>query len=177
MPTARKYIPHYSLKDYLRWEGDWELIEGIPVAMSPSAGFLHQKTSGAIYVQLSEKLRPCQGCIALYEIDWIVSEDTVVRPDIIVICEEPEGEYITKTPEVIFEVVFRQTAQKDEKVKFEIYEREGVKYYVLVYPELKIAKVYRLQEGRYQKVMDATREKTEFSIRDCAVEFDFSQLW
>ena len=29
-------LPHYSYQDYRRWEGDWELIEGIPYAMTPS---------------------------------------------------------------------------------------------------------------------------------------------
>ena len=177
MPLRHKYIPHYTVEDYMRWEGDWELIEGTPIAMSPSAGFLHQKVSSLIHWQLMERLKNCNKCLALYEIDWIVSEDTVVRPDIIVICQEPEGEYITKAPEIIFEIVSRQTAQKDERIKYEIYEREGVRYYILVYPELKVSKVFRLKDHRYVKIKDAIRDRVEFQIGECSIEFDFSLLW
>jgi len=48
MPLAKKYMPHYTVEDYMRWEGDWELIKGTPFAMSPSAGITHQKLSGSI---------------------------------------------------------------------------------------------------------------------------------
>lgn len=37
-----KLIPNYSYKDYLNWEGKWELIEGIPFAKSPMASPRHQ---------------------------------------------------------------------------------------------------------------------------------------
>ena len=177
MPTAKKYIPHYTIEDYMRWEEDWELIEGTPVVMSPGAGVLHQKISGAIYTQLSTTLKKCKNCLSLYEIDWIVSDDTVVRPDIIVICDEPEGDYITKSPEIVFEIVSRQTAQKDERIKYEIYEKEGVKYYVLVYPELKIAKVFGPESHRFVKLYDANKEKIEFTSKDCSFVFDFSVIW
>lgn len=33
---AEKYLPRYTVEDYNRWEGDWELIEGIPYASAPS---------------------------------------------------------------------------------------------------------------------------------------------
>lgn len=37
----------------------------------------------------------------------------------------------------------------DERVKFELYEREGVPYYLLVYPEAGRIKLYRLINGKY----------------------------
>ena len=35
MSSAVKILPHYTYDDYCNWEGRWELIEGIPYAMSP----------------------------------------------------------------------------------------------------------------------------------------------
>lgn len=32
--SAVKLLPYYTYKDYCNWEGRWELIEGIPFAMS-----------------------------------------------------------------------------------------------------------------------------------------------
>jgi hypothetical protein len=31
-----KILPHYTYRDYLHWEGKWEVIDGIPNAMSPA---------------------------------------------------------------------------------------------------------------------------------------------
>jgi Uma2 family endonuclease len=170
------YIEHYSVDDYNQWEGDWELIEGKPYAMAPSPMVTHQSISMKITRQLDELLDECEECQPIFEIDWKVSNDTVVRPDTLVICYEPD-EYITKKPEIIFEVTSASTVKKDEKVKFKIYEREGVKYYILVYPDTKIAKVYKLKDGRYIKDGDFSDEKTVFNLPSCDIEFDFSRIW
>ncbi len=34
MLIADRYRPHYTYNDYCQWEGKWELIEGIPYALS-----------------------------------------------------------------------------------------------------------------------------------------------
>ena len=177
MLNVSKVIPHYTIKDYSIWEGDWELIEGIPYAMAPSPTFKHQLVSSNINWVLKEALKNCQHCLALFEIDWIISEDTVVRPDNIVICYQPEGDYITRTPEIIFEVVSKTTAQKDEYLKFILYEREGVNYYILVYPELKRAEIFKLKEGKFIKMLDAVNETVEFKVKDGKLHFDFSKIW
>ena len=42
------------------------------------------------------------------------------------------------------------------------------------------AKVFKLQDGRYIKVCDATDVKVKFEIDECdnkALEFDFSKIW
>lgn len=73
----------------------------------------------------------------------------------------------------------KSTAKKDTGIKFEIYEREGVEYYIIVNPDDKVAKVYHLKEGRYIKLIDANHEKVNFNIKECdqKVEFDFSKIW
>jgi len=126
---------------------------------------------------LIDRLKECEKCLAIFEIDWIVSGDTVVHPDIIVICEEPEGEYITKAPVIIFEIVSKNTAQKDEIVKYEIYQKEGVKFYILVYPDLKVARVYKQKDGRFVKLKDVTKERIDFELEKCNISFDFSLIW
>jgi len=170
------YIEHYTVKDYNLWEGDWELIDGKPYAMAPSPMVTHQSINGNIFLHLDELLDECQECQPFFEIDWFVSSDTVVRPDTLVICYEPD-EKLTKKPEIIFEVVSPSTVAKDERVKFDIYEREGVRYYIIVYPEEKVAKAYELKDGRYIKMGDYSDEKTLFRLPSCDLEFDFSKIW
>jgi Uma2 family endonuclease len=170
-------LPHYTLADYRRWEGEWELILGIPYAMTPSPTIGHQRVRMAIARQLYELLTVCPNCLVLDETDWIVSEDTVVRPDVMVVCGQILGDYPTKTPKLIFEVVSPSTASKDERLKFDLYQQEGVKSYVLVYPERKVAKIFGLSQGRLVKQGDATSEKHSFDLEYCQIEFDFALIW
>lgn len=171
-------LPHYTLNDYRRWAGEWELIMGIPYAMAPSPTVTHQRVRMAITRQLAELLQACSDCTVLDETDWIVSEDTVVRPDVMVVCGEIRGDYPTQTPKLVFEVVSPSTARKDEWLKFDLYQREGVKYYVLVYPVLKVAKIFSLHEGRLIKQHDASSGRLIFCAQeDCRIEFDFARIW
>ncbi len=43
MSSAPRYIPHYTVEDYLRWEGDWQLIDGVPIARTPSPFGRHEQ--------------------------------------------------------------------------------------------------------------------------------------
>jgi len=42
---ALNYIEYYTYEDYKRWEGDWELIEGMPYSMAPAPFKRHQNLS------------------------------------------------------------------------------------------------------------------------------------
>ncbi len=174
---AIAYEEYYTASDYRQWEGDWELIHGSAYAMAPSPMVTHQMVSANIIHELKTKLQNCSNCIVMGEIDWEVSSDTVVKPDALVICKKIE-EKINKTPEIIFEVISPSTAKRDEVLKFDIYEKEGVKYYILVYPQNRIAKVYALnQEGRLIKQGDFESERFAFEIDQCRADFDFGTIW
>jgi len=171
MGLAFKYLPNYTIKDYEKWEGDWELIEGIPFALaSPTP--LHQRV-GAVLVYMFEKLlENCKQCFVLYETDWYVSENTVVRPDIIVYCGKLE-EKLEEVPKLIVEIVSPNSIERDEKLKFELYEREGVDYYLLVYPERKKLKLYRLTPNGYRR----EKEFIEL-ISGCKLEIEtLNEIW
>jgi Uma2 family endonuclease len=173
------YLPHYTYDEYKLWEGEWELIDGIPYAMAPAPLIAHQQISQRIARYLDEALEACETCRALLPVDWKVSDDTVVQPDNLVICHTPLQEaYLTKAPDLIFEILSKSTAHKDTGLKFALYEREGVGYYVIVDPSEKVAKVYRLNdEGRYVKVCDTRDEAVEFTLKACRFSFDFSKIW
>ena len=172
------YLPHYTYEDYKLWEGDWELIGGVPYAMAPSPVKIHQKLMGDIYAffrnELTEK---CGQCEVLLEEDWKVSEDTVLRPDVAVVCNDENQNFIAKTPEIVFEVVSPSTARKDEGLKYGLYEKEKVRYYVLVYPDTLTAKVYRNVEGGFDKAGDFSHETFRFELDACIVDFDFDKLF
>lgn len=179
MGALELYRPHYTYHDYELWEGQWELIEGIPYAMSPAPTLKHQSLSTKISWQLSNLLQGCENCQALLPIDWKISDETVVQPDNLVVCgADLQGQYLTQAPRLIFEILSPSTAHKDRHLKFELYEREAVKYYVMVDPETEVAKLYTLnREGRYIKKLDANKQTFTFEFEDCCIDFDFSQVW
>jgi Uma2 family endonuclease len=170
-------VERYTAADYRQWEGDWELIDGLAYAMAPSPVVAHQDVSMRLSILLCDALENCPLCRPLYEIDVQFSEDTVVRPDVLVICHEPEGDWITRAPEVIFEIISPKIVRRDEVTKFQLYRDEGVAWYVIVYPDLKIAKMWRLIEGKYRKVGDFHDERQRVDLSKCAIEIDFARLW
>lgn len=174
----REDLPRYTYADYARWEGRWELIDGVAYAMSPSPTFTHQCMSGDLHILLKDALKDCPHCLPVQDFDWKINESTVVCPDNLVVCHEPENEnYLTRAPALIFEILSPSTAARDESVKFNLYEAEGVAWYVLVNPNEQVLKVYRLHDGRYIKQADLSRESFEFELGPCRFTLDFSGLW
>ena len=178
MGLADRYLPYYTVEERNKWQGDWELIEGVPYALaSPSVE--HQRIIKNLIVELDKGIKNCetQNCEVIPDIDYYVSEDTVVRPDVVVICGNP-GEKVTTTPKIIFEVVSPSSVKMDEHLKYELYEREGVEYYCLVYPteDRKHVKIFQLENGRYKKVFGTVNEIFEFTVNDCKLTVNFSRV-
>ncbi len=174
----KEYLPCYTYDDYILWKGEWELIYGVPYAMSPAPMIKHQAISNKIAWQLAELLQECTACQALLPVDWKIDDSTIVEPDNLVICHTPTHEaYINKAPKIIFEILSKSTAIKDKTLKYELYEREGVNYYIIVDPNDAFAKVYRLFNGKYIKVCDAHNDSVRFELDACGFDFDFGKIW
>ena len=178
MGTVRpEDIPHYTIEEYLLWEGNWELINGLPYAMTPAPVIEHQRISQKIARLLDEQLDECQQCHALLPVDWHIKEDTVVQPDNLVVCYKPSGTHLTKAPTLIIEILSKSTAKKDTVTKFHLYETEGVKYYIMVDPLDKVARIYQNKDGKFIKFTDATDESVSFELGKCSIDIDFSRIF
>ena len=172
-------LPKYTYSNYIMWEGDWELIEGVAVSMAPAPMRKHQNIAAEIIFELKSSFveEECPECMVSFENDWKVSEDTILRPDIVFVCNDDNEKYLTKAPKIIIEILSPSTAKKDETVKFNIYENEKVNYYILVYPDDLKAKVYKIKNNKYIKVGDFTNEKLDFEDIDCDLELDFNKVF
>ncbi|GIX42355.1 MAG: hypothetical protein KatS3mg129_2088 [Leptospiraceae bacterium] len=143
-------LPHYTYKDYVQWEGDWELIDGVAFSMAPSPFGKHQKILKNIIFILELQIKQNHLNYYVYpELDWIVNEDTIIRPDISITNEEIE-EFIRKPPVMIIEIISKNTKQKDETIKYRLYEEQKVDYYMLVYPEKKEVKLYKHKGNQFE---------------------------
>ena len=171
-----KHIPQYNYEDYKSWKGDWELIDGIPFAMSPSAMGKHQFVASQLSRRIGNQLEDVdctKQCFLYYELDWIVNNETIVRPDIVVVCGQKVKDFIRSTPTLIVEILSKSTAYNDRIVKKEIYEAQGVKYYLIANPEDKTVETYKLIDGKYQ-----LSENNQFTLNEnCKISLQYDGIW
>lgn len=76
------HIPRYTYSDYQNWKDDWELIDGYPHSMSPSASGIHQTISVEMVFQIKNGLntQPCLNrCFVYTELDWIIDDQNVIN--------------------------------------------------------------------------------------------------
>jgi Uma2 family endonuclease len=178
MSIANKIIPHYTYDDWVLWEGKWELIDGHPIAMSPTPVPAHQRASAEIRTELVLALRKakCKNCRAYDPIDYKISEDTILEPDILIVCGEIKKKYLDFPPALIVEILSPSTALKDRHTKYELYEQQGVKYYLIVDADKKIIEVYELKGKEYK--MQSKSASNKFQLTDdCSITPDFSNVF
>lgn len=170
----REHLPHYQIADYQRWEGDWELIKGIPFAMSPSANTRHQRILRKILYILQAALNdqncPCE---ILFELDLILDQDTVVRPDLMVVCERIDNDYPSSPPALVVEIISPSSKTIDRSTKFELYQEYGVKNYLIADPESKEINVFIMQHGKYHE----TDTNTIIQLKNCQIKLDLEQVF
>lgn len=134
---ALQNLPHYTLEDYLHWEGKWELLHGRAIAMSPAPGLPHARFASRLLHALLdqfEKNDHCGDCDALPEIEWVLEEDVVLRPDISMLCSGGDTPRIYEAPIAIIEILSPRTHLRDRNEKRALYREHGVERYLLADP-------------------------------------------
>jgi Uma2 family endonuclease len=178
MPLAQKIIPHYTYDDYVHWEGRWELIEGHPIAMSPLPTPRHQRITieiGSFFI-FAIKKSGCRKCKVYDPIDYKIEEDTIVQPDVLIVCTEIKKAFLDFPPTLVVEVLSPSTAIRDKHTKYDIYQQQGVKYYLIVDADKKSIEIYMLESGAYV-LQSAPQNKFDFFLDDdCSVTIDFNEL-
>lgn len=177
MSSAPRDQPRYSFADYARWEGEWELWDGTAVAMSPSPLGPHERAVAKLVFQIESCLqRHACPCATYAGLDWIVRDDTVVRPDVMIVCGSQPGRYLERPPMLAIEVLSDATAEKDRSAKRSLYESMGVAHYLLVDPAAKTIEWLLLgDDGRYVEGAAASVTADRFSVPltdGCQIDFD-----
>ncbi len=176
--TFDEYIPRFTYKEYVEWEGRWELINGIIYPWNHRPGIKHQQILAKIMFELAKIIEKCNDYETIHSVDWKINEHNVVCPDNMVISTvDTEAKYLTKTPQIIFEILSVSTTFKDRNVKYKLYEKMGVKYYILVDGAALTAEVFELIGDEYQKIKNAQDDVVNLMLESCELEFDFSKIW
>ncbi|MFN3396766.1 MAG: Uma2 family endonuclease [Thermodesulfovibrionales bacterium] len=153
-PLKKDGVERFTWQDYLTWpeEERWEVIGGKAYNMSPSPTERHQRILVNLTVQLNEKLRgtPCRVYAA--PLDVYFDDYNFVQPDVFVVCDKNKiKDKIYGAPDLIIEVLSFFTAVKDRKIKKELYEKFGVREYILVHPEENYIEIFLLTAGGYSE--------------------------
>lgn len=150
----------YSYADYLTWNQDerWEIFDGVPY-MQAAPSRIHQEISMELSSQIHAYLKdkPC----SVFAAPFCVRLDTqkkdndvknVVEPDISIVCDKSklDDRGCNGSPDMIIEITSPSTTKIDKLIKFNKYEKAGVKEYWIIEPEQKLVSVFLLSsEGKY----------------------------
>ena len=176
---TKEYLPRYTYADFCKWEGRWELIDGVPYSMSPLPSGKHQWVSLELAKQFMEELNDCSKCNVSMPMDWKIGNNTVLEPDLFVACFDFKSKkYITEAPIIVVEVLSPSNRLKDIHVKFQIYLEQGVKYYIVINPKDETYIIYELSGNEYQIAKKGHDGSFKFDIdNDCHPEIDFGKIW
>jgi Uma2 family endonuclease len=153
--------PGYTIEDWQTWDGRWELIHGVPYAMTPSPSADHQRLSfklqKAIDAALEEAKRKAGGgsCeILSAPLDmFLPGEQSVYQPDLVVVCDPAKitRRGIEGVPDLVVEILSPSTASKDMAKKRWAYEAAGIPEYLVVDPDEQYGLLLRLNGSRYEE--------------------------
>ena len=163
MGLAKRDAAYHTYGDYLDWPEDvrYELIDGVAYLMAPAPTVRHQEIAGEIFRQIANALegKPCRVLIAPVDVllpkadEADARVDTVVQPDLLVVCDESKiGERrVRGAPDFVVEVLSPTTASHDMVIKRRLYERHGVREYWLIHPIDRVLTLYRLEGAEFGK--------------------------
>jgi len=175
---------YYTYKDYLAWPDDvrYELVGGVPYMMSPAPTRAHQRISGELFRQLGNYLKgkPCEVYAAPFDVRMSAAEDedTVVQPDIVVVCDESKLDErgAAGAPDMVVEIISPSSTQRDRGTKYELYERVGVREYWIVDADARLVEVHALADGAYKKTAFPDPAMVPVGIFGGDLEIDFSEI-
>jgi Uma2 family endonuclease len=166
---------YYTYADYKAWElkpGErYELIRGAAYAMS-APNLPHQRISTALISEIGSFLKgkTCEVFAAPVDVRLFdeedESDDTVVQPDLVVICDEEKKGYegCRGVPELAVEILSPSNTAIEMERKLTLYREAGIPEYWVVDPKNKHVRVYRLHDGRYVMETCAASDTLESAV-------------
>lgn len=180
MSSAFKILPHYTYTDYCQWEGKWELIEGIPYAMSPTPVPGHQIVASNLVSEFRIALQKesCQ-CIASIYMDYMIADDTILQPDVLIVCKPITKKYLDFPPALVAEILSPATAMKDRNNKFSLYEIQQIPYYLIVDIDTRNVEVNKLNEENLYALQQVNQKEVYFFILEdsCSLPVILDNIW
>ncbi|MDR2746700.1 MAG: Uma2 family endonuclease [Treponema sp.] len=180
----------YTYADYLAWETDkrCEIIDGTAYMMgAPSVA--HQVISGELFGQFWTFLKgkPCRVFAAPFDVRLFPkeddSDDTVVQPDLLVICDTSkltDGRACRRAPDMVIEILSPSNKSPAMFLKYSKYLKAGVREYWVIDPETREIQTHIFERpdgqkpGRY--VFTLHSDTVDLTIVP-GLKIDFNAIW
>lgn len=148
----------YTEEDYYNLPEDIraELIEGIMIYNQAAPARIHQAILSELHTVINNYIKSkggfCRVYPAPFAVELNVDQNTVVEPDISVICDQNKltDRGCTGAPDWIIEIVSPSNSSHDYIIKLNLYAKAGVREYWIVDPDKKRIFVYFLEKVRLE---------------------------
>jgi Uma2 family endonuclease len=174
----------YTAEDYMQLEegAPFQLIN-YDLVMSPSPIPLHQVISRRITNAMSNFLgdKVDDGFLVYSPMDVKLDEGNVLQPDILYVTPERKAQVVKErvegAPDLVIEILSTSNAYYDLRQKKNIYEKYGVKEYIIVDPIEQSAELFALKDGVYYLHQKAQNNEHLNSVLLQGFSIDLSKLF
>lgn len=179
MEERTEILPHYTYADYVHWEDqeNSELIGGTRYVMQPSPTLRHQRLATRLTCMFFNQLKDAPTCTVYQPVDYWITDDTILQPDMLIVCGEVGEKYLDFPPVLVTEILSPSTASKDRNLKFPLYQSQGVRYYLIISPKSEEIEIYQLENGKYVLQAKGRDISFAFFLGGVTVEIDFKEIW
>ena len=170
--NKEEYPKKYTYEEWLELDNneDTELIDGI-VYMRYGSGkhsgpsTRHQRISKRIVFTLEIFLQG-KTCELFYDLSVKLNKNTIVRPDISVICDldKLDDRGYNGAPDLIVEILSPSNMATDVWTKYNKYLLAGVKEYWIVDPIKNLVTVHILQNGEYSATLYSDKDIIQVTV-------------
>lgn len=103
----------------------------------------------------------------------------MVQPDLCVICDpnKLDDKGCIGAPDLIVEILSPGNSKREMKLKYELYQEQGVSEYWVVRPEERNIHIYVLKDGQYIGVAPVVEDEVITSIKFPTLSFSTEKLY
>lgn len=174
----------YTIDDYLLLEegAPFQLIQN-ELIMSPSPNPIHQLLSVRLTQMMLNYLDNIddKGFLVAAPMDVYLDEDNAFQPDVLYISEARKADLIKHrvhgAPDLVIEILSPSNAYYDLRQKKDIYEKYGVKEYIIIDPIQENAELYVLKDGVFELHQKANNNELLPSMLIRGFSFDLGKLF
>lgn len=159
----------------------YEIHEG-ELSVTPASSPQHQRTLRNLNAIIWPHVKMRElGEVFFAPIDCILSETTVVQPDLVFLDTNRlhfiSARGIEGPPTLVVEILSPATTSMDRSTKRQLYARYGVPYYWIIDPVARTIEVHRLSEPGYQLLQRAIGDELISLSPFSDLVFSLASLW
>jgi len=115
----------------------------------------------------------------VYEfIDVKFSDDTILQPDVLIVCKPILKNFLDFPAALVIEILSPATALKDRNSKFFLYEKMGIKYFLIIDIDKQSIEIYTLKNRKYQLTTYNIGALQFFLLNNsCKINVELDNIW